>query len=79
MTGRQDAPGQLEFGRPWLQVRMSMEVGDAARQPVARTREIDCVLVWKFDRFAHSTHHLLMTLEEFDHLGGRFVRAHDQV
>jgi DNA invertase Pin-like site-specific DNA recombinase len=33
---------------------------------VARNREIDCVLVWKFDRFASSTRHLLAALEEFD-------------
>jgi len=25
----------------------------------ARNHEIDCVLVWKFDRFARSTRHLL--------------------
>ena len=31
----------------------------------ARNREIDCILVWKCDRFAHSTRHLLTALEEF--------------
>ena len=30
----------------------------------ARNREIDCVLVWKFDRFARNTRHLLTALEE---------------
>ena len=30
------------------------------------------MLVWKFDRFARSTRHLLTALEEFDHLGVRF-------
>jgi hypothetical protein len=35
----------------------------------ARNREIDCVLVWKFDRFARSTRHPLIALEEFNHLG----------
>jgi hypothetical protein len=30
----------------------------------ARNHEIDCVLVWKFDRFARSTRHLLAALEE---------------
>jgi DNA invertase Pin-like site-specific DNA recombinase len=34
----------------------------------ARNHEIDCVLVWKFDRFARSTRHLLAALEEFNHL-----------
>jgi len=45
----------------------------------ARNREIDCVLVWKFDRFARSTRHLLAALEEFNHLGVRFISVQDQV
>jgi DNA invertase Pin-like site-specific DNA recombinase len=45
----------------------------------ARKREIDCVLVWKFDRFARSTGHLLAALEEFNHLGVRFVSVQDQI
>ena len=45
----------------------------------ARNREIDCVLVWKFDRFARSTRHLLAALEEFDHLGIRFISVQDQI
>jgi DNA invertase Pin-like site-specific DNA recombinase len=44
-----------------------------------RNHEIDCVLVWKFDRFARSTRHLLAALEEFDHLGVRFISVQDQV
>ncbi|MHC4690550.1 MAG: recombinase family protein [Planctomycetota bacterium] len=45
----------------------------------ARNREFDCVLVWKFDRFARSVSHLLRSLEEFDHLGIRFISVQDQV
>jgi hypothetical protein len=45
----------------------------------ARNRETDCVLVWKFDRFARSTPHLLATLEESNHLGQRFASAQDQI
>ena len=56
-------------GRPRLSALMS----------AARNHEIDCVLVWKFDRFARSTRHLLAALEEFDHLGVRFVSVQDQV
>ena len=56
-------------GRPQLNALMA----------AARNREIDCVLVWKFDRFARSTRHLLGALEEFDHLGVRFVSVQDQV
>ncbi|HJX64444.1 MAG TPA: recombinase family protein [Polyangia bacterium] len=56
-------------GRPRLNALMT----------AARNHEIDCVLVWKFDRFARSTRHLLTALEEFDHLGVRFVSVQDQV
>ena len=56
-------------GRPQLNALMA----------AARRREVDCVLVWKFDRFARSTRHLLSALEEFDHLGVRFVSVQDQV
>jgi DNA invertase Pin-like site-specific DNA recombinase len=45
----------------------------------APNREIDCVLVWKFDRFARSTRHLLSALEEFDYLGIRFISVQDQI
>ena len=60
--------GQRE-GRPRLNALMA----------AARNREIDCVLVWKFDRFARSTRHLLAALEEFNHLGIRFISVQDQV
>lgn len=56
-------------GRPQLNALMT----------AVRNREIDCVLVWKFDRFARSTRHLLMALEEFDHLGVRFISVQDQI
>ncbi|MEC5414936.1 recombinase family protein, partial [Aurantimonas sp. C2-4-R8] len=45
----------------------------------ARNRDLDCILVWKFDRFARSTRHLLTALEEFQHLGVRFISVQDQV
>ena len=51
----------------------------AALMRAARQREIGCVLVWKFDRFARSTRHLLEALAEFDHLGVRFVSVQDQI
>lgn len=56
-------------GRPQLNALMA----------AARAREVDCVLVWKFDRFARSTRHLLAALEEFDHLGVRFISVQDQI
>jgi DNA invertase Pin-like site-specific DNA recombinase len=39
----------------------------------ARKRRLDAVLVWRFDRFARSTKHLLMALEEFRSLGVQFI------
>ncbi len=45
----------------------------------ARKHEFDCVLVWKFDRFARSTKHLLTALEEFNYLSIRFVSVQDQI
>ena len=45
----------------------------------ARARRIDGVLVWRFDRFARSTHHLLLALEEFRQLGVEFVSYQEQV
>ena len=38
-----------------------------------RRREVDCVGVWKFDRFARSASHLIRALDAFNHLGIRFV------
>lgn len=45
----------------------------------SRNYEFDCVLVWKFDRFARSVAHLLRALEEFNHLSIRFISVQDQV
>jgi DNA invertase Pin-like site-specific DNA recombinase len=56
-------------GRPQLQELMR----------AARSHEFDCVLVWKFDRFARSVAHLLSALDEFHHLGIRFISVQDQV
>ena len=44
-----------------------------------RTREVDVVLVWAFDRFARSTSHLVNTLEEFQALGVDFVSYSQQI
>ena len=51
-----------KVGRPQLKALMK----------AARNHQFDCVLVWKFDRFARSVSHLLSALEEFNHLDIRF-------
>jgi DNA invertase Pin-like site-specific DNA recombinase len=45
----------------------------------ARKRRFDVVVVWKFDRFARSTSHLLRALEEFQALTIDFVSLHESV
>lgn len=45
----------------------------------ARRRKFDVVVVWRFDRFARSTSHLLRALEEFATLGVDFVSLHESV
>lgn len=44
-----------------------------------RSRKVDIVLVWAFDRFARSTSHLVTTLEEFQSLGVDFVSYRQQI
>ena len=39
----------------------------------ARKRKFDVIVVWRFDRFARSTRHLLLALEEFRSLGIQFI------
>jgi DNA invertase Pin-like site-specific DNA recombinase len=45
----------------------------------ARKRKIDAILVWRFDRFARSTKHLLLALEEFRSLGIQFVSYQENI
>mgnify|MGYP002642076280 CR=1 FL=1 len=46
---------------------------------MARTGKLDLVAVFRFDRFARSTRHLLQAMEEFRILGVSFVSLHEQV
>src|SRR5713226_10455379 len=55
--------------RPALQQVMS----------AARRLDFDILLVWKFDRLARSTRHLLLTLEECRRLGIQFVSLTEQI
>lgn len=45
----------------------------------ARRRRFDCVVVWKFDRFARSVSHLLRALETFKAQGIEFVSFSEQM
>ena len=45
----------------------------------AKKKKFDVVLVWRFDRFARSTKHLITALEEFRHLGIDFVSYQENI
>ncbi len=45
----------------------------------ARRRRFDVVMVWRFDRFARSTSHLLSALEEFRNLSVDFISLNEAV
>jgi len=44
-----------------------------------RRRKVDAVLVARFDRFARSTKHLVLALEEFNALGVDFISLNESV
>ena len=73
----------LNLVREYLDVAVSGRKEDRPQlrelMKASRNHEFDCVLVWKFDRFARSVSHLLRALEEFNHLGIRFISVQDQV
>jgi DNA invertase Pin-like site-specific DNA recombinase len=45
----------------------------------ARRRDVDGVVVWRFDRFSRSVSDLVRSLEEFRALGIAFVSIHEQI
>jgi len=45
----------------------------------ARKRKFDAMVVWRFDRFARSTKHLLLALEEFRSLGIQFISYQENI
>jgi DNA invertase Pin-like site-specific DNA recombinase len=45
----------------------------------ARKRQFDTIVVWRFDRFARSTKHLLSALEEFRSLGIQFISYQENI
>jgi DNA invertase Pin-like site-specific DNA recombinase len=49
-------------------------------QPVVdRMPLFDAVMVWRFDRFARSTKHLLLAVEEFRSLGIQFISYQESI
>ena len=89
INGHQSPDMQLNDARAYCQLRSWPIIEDYVDRGVsgakdsrpeldrlmidARRRKFDVVLVWKFDRFARSTSHLLRALEEFKALNIDFV------
>lgn len=75
--------------RGWLIVAEHSDTGESGSRrdrpelakvmQLARTRAVDVVAVWRFDRFARSTAHLLEALGEFGRLGVDFVSLREQI
>jgi DNA invertase Pin-like site-specific DNA recombinase len=45
----------------------------------AKKRQIDCILVWKLDRFGRSLKHLVTALDELSSLGVAFISLRDNL
>lgn len=93
-TKRQDAETQLRPLREYAALRGweaaeyvdEGESGGSASRPAldrmmadAAARRIDAIAVWRFDRFARSTRHLVEALETFRALGVEFVSTSEAV
>jgi DNA invertase Pin-like site-specific DNA recombinase len=74
--------------RGFASVREFVDVGSGAKDSrpqlndlmdAARKRQFDAVVVWRFDRFARSTKHLLLALEEFRSLGIQFSSYQENI
>jgi putative DNA-invertase from lambdoid prophage Rac len=46
---------------------------------LARARELDAIVVWKLDRFARSLKDLIVTLQDLDDIGVRFISLKDHI
>jgi DNA invertase Pin-like site-specific DNA recombinase len=53
--------------------------GLAQLQALVEARKVDVVAVWRFDRFARSTSHLIEALEAFRQAGVDFVSMREQI
>jgi len=74
---------ELEIVGEYLDIAVSGRKEDRPQlvnlMKAAQNHEFKCVSVWKFDRFARSTKHLLSALDEFNHLNIRFISVQDQI
>jgi putative DNA-invertase from lambdoid prophage Rac len=72
-------------GRSWEIVTEVKEIGSGGKirpkreelMQMARRREIDCIIVWKLDRWGRSMTDLVTTLQELREIGVQFVSVRD--
>jgi DNA invertase Pin-like site-specific DNA recombinase len=91
---RQDPETQLLALREYAEQRGFLLVGEyvdhasgghddrpqyRALLDAARKRQLDVVLVWRYDRFARSTQALVNALKEFQHLGVDFISYQENI
>ncbi len=84
-----DALRQAAHARGWQVVAEHTDAGESGAKRdrpelarvmhLARSGAVDVVAVWRFDRFARSTSHLLAALDEFRRLGVDFVSLREQI
>jgi DNA invertase Pin-like site-specific DNA recombinase len=73
--------------RKWkVEIEISDVASGAKRRPkreellkLARQRKIDCILVWRLDRFGRSLADLITTLDELNSLGVSFVSLNESL
>ncbi len=93
-TGKQDLSMQINDLRSYSKQRRfeiyreycDVASGSLAKRPAldelmadAKKRKFDAVLVWRFDRFARSTHHLVTALLEFRSLSTDFISYQENI
>ncbi len=72
-------------GRKWEILTEVKEIGSGGKvrpkreelMQMARRREIDCIIVWKLDRWGRSMTDLVTTLQELREIGVQFVSVRD--
>jgi putative DNA-invertase from lambdoid prophage Rac len=72
-------------GRKWEIITEVKEIGSGGKtrpkreelMQMARRREIDCIIVWKLDRWGRSMTDLVTTLQELREMGVQFVSVRD--
>lgn len=85
LKSQMDEMRRYAHGRKWEIISEVKEVGSGGKvrpkreelMQMARRREIDCIMVWKLDRWGRSMTDLVTTLQELREIGVQFVSVRD--